>query len=60
MAITTKGQTLLQPDQVASLITAGSGGYGDPHDRDRALVARDLADDKISADQAREDYGYEP
>ncbi|HEX7104261.1 MAG TPA: hydantoinase B/oxoprolinase family protein [Nitrolancea sp.] len=60
MAVETKGSTLLQPDQVASLVTAGSGGYGDPHDRDPALVARDLDDDKISAEQAREDYGYEP
>ncbi len=31
---------------------------GDPQTRDRALVARDLRDGLITAEQARELYGY--
>ncbi|MBC2774570.1 hydantoinase B/oxoprolinase family protein [Rhizobium sp. AQ_MP] len=37
--------------------TAGSGGWGDPLDRPAALVARDVASDLVSADQAYESYG---
>ncbi len=33
-------------------ITAGSGGWGDPLDRDPALVARDVGYDLVSADKA--------
>jgi len=36
--------------------TAGGGGYGNPAERDRALVAADLRDGKISAAAAREIY----
>ena len=39
---------------------AGAGGYGDPHARERALVQRDLAEDRISAQAARDLYGLEP
>jgi N-methylhydantoinase B len=37
--------------------TAGSGGWGDPLDRDAALVARDIRHDLVSAEAARERYG---
>ena len=52
----TRGQFLLQPGQVASVITAGSGGYGPPEKRDREQVAADLKDGKISDEVAREVY----
>jgi N-methylhydantoinase B len=42
-----------------SILTPGAGGYGDPLQRDRALVARDLRDGKISQEAARRDYGFE-
>jgi N-methylhydantoinase B len=35
----------------------GGGGYGDPADRDPALVRRDLARGYIDAAAAREVYG---
>jgi N-methylhydantoinase B len=38
-------------------ITAGSGGWGDPLDRDPALVARDVSYDLVSPDKAHSDYG---
>jgi N-methylhydantoinase B len=52
----TRGQFLLQPGQVASVITAGSGGYGPPEKRDKDQVAADLDDGKISEAIANEAY----
>ena len=36
---------------------SGGGGYGDPRARDRDLVRRDLREDRISAETARNIYG---
>ncbi|MNJ66515.1 hypothetical protein D3C77_625980 [compost metagenome] len=38
----------------------GGGGYGDPRQRPRHEVARDLRFGYISASQARDDYAFEP
>ena len=35
----------------------GSGGYGDPYERDAELVVRDVAEGKVSLDRACEVYG---
>jgi N-methylhydantoinase B len=40
-----------------SLRTANSAGYGDPRERDPALVLRDVLDEVISADEAIAAYG---
>lgn len=45
------------PDDRLVYITAGSGGWGDPLDRDPALVARDVSYDLVSPEKARSDYG---
>ncbi|HEY9458906.1 MAG TPA: hydantoinase B/oxoprolinase family protein [Gaiella sp.] len=37
--------------------TAGAGGWGDPLDREPALVLRDVLRDLVSHDVARRDYG---
>ncbi len=39
------------------LQSAGGGGYGDPRRRDRAAVARDLAEGFVTKDAAVRDYG---
>jgi N-methylhydantoinase B len=39
--------------------TGGGGGYGDPRQRERELVAADLADGYVSERVAREVYGYD-
>jgi len=44
--------------ELARIYTGHGGGWGDPRQRDRAAVARDLRDGYITAEQAREDYGY--
>jgi N-methylhydantoinase B len=37
--------------------TAGGGGYGDPLERDPEKVREDVADDYVSLERARKDYG---
>lgn len=54
----TGGRGLLQPGQIVSVVTAGSGGYGEPATRDRALVQRDIEDGKVSSEQACAAYEY--
>jgi N-methylhydantoinase B len=48
---------LLKPGDVLRNASAGGGGFGDPRQRDPALVARDLHDDLITPVAAREIYG---
>ena len=48
----------LEPGQWFAVITPGAGGYGPPAERDRAAIARDLAEDVIDAATAREVYGF--
>jgi N-methylhydantoinase B len=50
---------LLRPGESLSVITPGAGGYGDPRQRPRELVCRDLREGKISSQVAREVYGLE-
>jgi N-methylhydantoinase B len=38
-------------------IMAGGGGYGWPFDRDIERVVRDVRDEKVSIEAAREEYG---
>jgi N-methylhydantoinase B len=40
-------------------VAGGGGGYGDPHERPREDVRRDLRNGVISADAARELYGLD-
>ena len=39
------------------LKSAGGGGFGDPHERDRDALARDVAEGRISQNAARTLYG---
>ena len=52
-----RAQGFLKPGQWVAIITPGAGGYGDPRQRDRALVDRDLTEGKVSAAVARDVYG---
>jgi N-methylhydantoinase B len=47
----------LASGDVFSRPTAGGGGYGDPLERDPNLVREDVADDYVSLQRARKDYG---
>jgi N-methylhydantoinase B/oxoprolinase/acetone carboxylase alpha subunit len=52
------GVVLHAGDQV-KILMPGGGGYGDPHDRDRERVRRDVAEGFVSAGSAARDYGLE-
>jgi N-methylhydantoinase B len=52
-----RAQGFLKSGQTVAIVTPGAGGYGDPQERDRALVRRDLADGVISPEVARDTYG---
>jgi N-methylhydantoinase B len=48
----------LEPGDVVSIRTCGGGGYGPPRERDAELVAADVREGKVSAERAREVYGW--
>jgi len=54
------GQTVVHRGERVVVQPAGSGGYGDPLERDRERVLADIADGYISADAARRLYRVEP
>jgi len=45
------------PGEVLFAQSGGGGGWGDPLERDPALVLRDVLDEYVSVDGARRDYG---
>ncbi|MBR0657712.1 hydantoinase B/oxoprolinase family protein [Neoroseomonas oryzicola] len=53
-----KDNAVLKAGQWFAVVSPGAGGYGAPDKRDRAAVARDLAEGVISPATAREVYGY--
>ena len=56
-ALPSKGVFDLQPGDVVKIWTTGSGGYGDPFQRDPLRVLDDVLNDKVSNQRAEEDYG---
>jgi N-methylhydantoinase B len=53
------GLTRLERGDVVVMDSAGGGGYGDPRERDRAALERDLREGKITPQGAARDYGVE-
>jgi len=49
----------IPPGTVFHQLAGGGGGYGDPRERSRELVAADLRNGVVSVEAAREDYGYD-
>jgi N-methylhydantoinase B len=47
----------LQPGQTFQIRSAGSGGYGDPRQRDPARVLADVLDGYVSVESAEREYG---
>ena len=46
-------------NDIIRVVTGNGGGLGDPKERDRAAVAADIRNGLITAERAREVYGYE-
>jgi N-methylhydantoinase B len=49
----------LKPREVLTLKLPGGGGYGEPRERDPALLRRDMQRGLVSAEAAARDYGVE-
>ncbi|AYD04024.1 hydantoinase B/oxoprolinase family protein [Neorhizobium sp. NCHU2750] len=45
--------------QTVAMVASSGGGYGDPKERDRDLVRKDLREGRISAKAARDIYGLD-
>jgi N-methylhydantoinase B len=54
-----KGKQLVPAGRVAVLDLPGGAGYGDPRERDPALVRRDVERGYVSREAAKRDYGFE-
>jgi N-methylhydantoinase B len=52
-----KGAFEAPAGSVISMLTPGSGGFGEPAERDRAAIARDLREGYVSAAHVARDYG---
>lgn len=50
---------IVGPGQTVAMVASSGGGYGDPKERDRDLVRKDLREGRISEQAAREIYGLE-
>jgi N-methylhydantoinase B len=51
------GSGVLRKGEIVEIVTPGAGGYGAPTQRDRACVARDVAEGRIDAETASRVYG---
>ena len=51
-----KGDLELLKGDRAVIFSAGGGGYGEPFQRDRALIDRDLNEGYVSAQEVRDQY----
>jgi N-methylhydantoinase B len=52
-----KAYRILQRGDMLRHTMAGAGGHGDPLTRDPARVAEDIADEKVTVEHARREYG---
>ena len=52
------GSGVLRKGEIIEVVTAGSGGYGPPGERDPDAVRRDIAEARLDAATARTVYGF--
>jgi N-methylhydantoinase B len=57
LVLPTIGPSQIRTGEVFRHVLAGGGGWGEPFDRDPALVAADVESGKLTPDSARRDYG---
>ncbi len=55
-----KCELRIEPGERLIFDTPGGGGFGDPHRRDRAALAADVAAGLVSVEAAKRDYGGVP
>jgi N-methylhydantoinase B/oxoprolinase/acetone carboxylase alpha subunit len=54
------GRTVIEPGAKIVAHTASPGGFGDPRERSDEAIERDIRHGFLSADRAREIYGFDP
>jgi N-methylhydantoinase B len=47
----------VEAEDVVTIVSGGGGGFGDPLERDPALVLHDVLNEKVTVEGARRDYG---
>jgi len=47
------------PDEIVEIVLSGGSGYGDPRERDRAKIERDLVEGYVTSEQAEKTYGFD-
>lgn len=55
-----KAREILRPGESVVLELPGGGGFGDPRERSRDALRRDLEEGYVSAERLRADYGIDP
>jgi len=53
-----QGDIRLKAGNIVSLRTPGAGGFGDPLERDRKLIIKDIEEEKITVLKAKNDYNF--
>src|SRR5690625_3256023 len=53
-----KDARILKKGDLVTIMTAGGGGYGDPRARDEQAIIRDIQNGYLTADVAKDAYGY--
>ena len=48
---------VMNKGDIIRVITPGAGGFGDPKTREPELVLRDVVEEKVSVEKAKELYG---
>jgi N-methylhydantoinase B len=56
--VRTKSMGSAKKGDILSIRTAGGGGYGDPKERSRESIKKDVEDGKISLERAQKIYGW--
>lgn len=57
IALASKGVFTLKKGDILSLRLGGAGGYGPPHERNRAAVVGDVREGFVTSEDARRNYG---
>ena len=52
------GLTFCRPGDTLAFYSAGGGGYGNPGERDKEAVEKDMRYEYVSHEKAKTDYGY--
>jgi N-methylhydantoinase B len=55
-----KGGVIMKKGDALVLHTPGGGGYGNPKERDRELILKDIVNEIITLDEAKRDYNIGP